>query len=253
MIRQTTVSGEKLLAGLVTDDRLEIADHLRKRVRADHRSDRVDVVVRILQVFLEGAVHCFLERRRAAGDGHQLAAEDLHLGDVGVFLLDVHLAHVDLAGDADQRAGGGQSDTMLAGTGLGDHLGLAHELGQQCLAQAMIDLVRAGVVQVFALQVNLRTTELLGQPPRMEDRARPAHIVGEQCGQFLLEILALADFLVGQVDVVHGLLEVRRDQLAAVGAEVSVGVGHGSETSIGRHGFISAGEKRGGGAYAGRS
>ncbi len=98
--------------------------------------------------------------------------------------------------------------------------------------------------------MDLRAAELFGEAPGVEDRARPAHIVGEQCRQFLLEILALADFLVGQVDVVHGLLEVRRDQLAAVGAEVSVGVGHGSETRIGRHGFISAGEK-GAPVYAG--
>ncbi len=241
LVRQATMPGEKLAARLLTDDRLEIADHLRERMRADHRADGVEVVLRILQVFLEGAVHRFLERRRASGDRHQLAAEDLHLGDVGMFLLDVHLAHVDFAGDAHQRAGGGQGDTVLAGAGLGDHLGLAHEPGKQCLAQTVIDFVCPGVIQVLALQVNLRATELLGEAPSMEDRARPAHVVGEQGCQFLLEILALADLFVGQVDVVHRLLEVRRHQLATVGAEVAVGVGHGSETRIGRHGFISAG------------
>ncbi len=34
------------------------------------------------------------------------------------------LAHVDLAGDADQRAGGGQRHAVLTGAGFGDHLGL---------------------------------------------------------------------------------------------------------------------------------
>jgi len=207
--------------------------------------------VRILQVFLEGAIHRFLERRCAAGDRYQLAAEDLHLGDVRVFLLDVHLAHMNLAGNADQRAGGSQGNPVLAGASLRDHLLLAHEFGQQRLAQAVIDLVRAGVVQVFALQINLRTAELLGQPPRMEDRAWPTHVVGEQCGQFLLEVIALANFLVGEVDVVHRLLEVRWDQLAAIGAEISVGVGHGGEARIGRHELISAGGMGEGCCYAG--
>ncbi|MNJ48047.1 hypothetical protein D3C77_432280 [compost metagenome] len=238
LIGQAAMFGEELLAGLGTDDRLEIADHLRERMRADHRTDGVDVIVRVLQVLLEGAVHRFLERRRAAGHRHQLAAEDLHLGDVGVFFLDVHLAHVNLAGNSHQRAGGGQGHAVLAGAGFGDDLGLAHELGQQRFAQAVVDLVRAGVVEVFAFQVDLRAAELFRQAPGVEDRAGASDVVGEQTGQFLLEVFALADFLVGGVDVVHCLLEVRRYQLAAVGAEVAERVGHGCKVRVLSHGVL---------------
>jgi hypothetical protein len=41
---------------------------------------------------------------------------------------------------------------MLAGAGFGDDAGLAHALGEQDLADAVVDLVRAGVVQLFALE-----------------------------------------------------------------------------------------------------
>jgi hypothetical protein len=39
-------------------------------------------------------------------------------------------------------------------------LGLCHALGEHGLADGVVDLVRAGVVQVFALQENLRPAHL---------------------------------------------------------------------------------------------
>ena len=52
---------------------------------------------------------------------------------------------------------------MLAGAGLGDDARLAHALGEQDLAQAIVDLVRAGVIEVFALEIDLRAAQMLGQ------------------------------------------------------------------------------------------
>ncbi len=44
---------------------------------------------------------------------------------------------------------------MLAGARLGDDALLAHAQGQQTLADGVVDLVGAGVQQVFALEVDL--------------------------------------------------------------------------------------------------
>src|SRR5262245_60262465 len=52
------------------------------------------------------------------------------------------------------RCGG---DTVLACACLGDDPFLAHPLCQKNLAEAVVDLVAAGVVQVLALEVDLRT------------------------------------------------------------------------------------------------
>ena len=41
---------------------------------------------------------------------------------------------------------------MLTGAGLGDDARLAHPLGEQRLAERVVDLVRAGMRQVFALE-----------------------------------------------------------------------------------------------------
>jgi siroheme synthase len=68
---------------------------------------------------------------------------------------------------------------VLAGAGLGDHALLAHALREQRLADHVVDLVRAGVVQVFALQVDLRAAEHLAPALRVIDRRRPADEVLE--------------------------------------------------------------------------
>jgi hypothetical protein len=67
---------------------------------------------------------------------------------------------------------------MLAGAGFGDDPGLAHALGQQDLPEAVVDLVRAGVVQLVALEVDLRAAEMLGQPLGEIERRRPAGVMG---------------------------------------------------------------------------
>jgi hypothetical protein len=45
---------------------------------------------------------------------------------------------------------------------LGDHAALAEPLCKQRLPDAVVDLVRAGVIEILALQPDLRATELPG-------------------------------------------------------------------------------------------
>ena len=66
---------------------------------------------------------------------------------------------------AEQGGGGGGGDAVLAGAGLGDEPGLAHALGEQGLAEHVVDLVRAGVVEVLALEQQAEA-EPLGQVAR---------------------------------------------------------------------------------------
>ena len=54
--------------------------------------------------------------------------------------------------EAEERRRGGRGHAVLAGAGLGDQPRLAHALGQQRLAEHVVDLVRAGVVEVLALE-----------------------------------------------------------------------------------------------------
>ena len=73
----------------------------------------------------------------------------------------VLLAHVDHALEAQQRADRGGRHAVLAGAGLGDDAPLAHAPRKQTLAQAVVDLVRAGVQQILALEVDPRAAQRL--------------------------------------------------------------------------------------------
>ena len=76
---------------------------------------------------------------------------------------------------------------MLAGAGFRDHALLAHAHGEQALPEAVIDFVRAGVEQVFALDINARAAEMLGEPrSNCSGVGRPAKFV-QQIVEFRLK------------------------------------------------------------------
>jgi hypothetical protein len=155
-VGQAARAREHLCARLATDHALEIADQLGIGVRASGRADDVEGVVDIGDPVAQRLVHRVLERARARRDRHHLCAQQLHAEHVGGLTRHVGRAHVDDAGQAKARADGGRRHAMLARAGFGDDAGLAHAHGQKDLADAVVDLVRAGVVELVALEPDLR-------------------------------------------------------------------------------------------------
>ena len=86
---------------------------------------------------------------------------------------------------------------MLAGTGLGYDLGLAHALGKQRLTKDIIDLVRAGVVQLVSLQIQFGPAIMGCQPLGEIERARPTDIMGLVVSQLACELGICCRGLVG--------------------------------------------------------
>ena len=157
------------------------------RMRAGDGADEVVGVVHVGDPVAQRLVHRVLQRRGAGGHRLHLGAQQLHAEHVGLLPLDVGGAHVDGAGQAEQRAHGSGGDAVLAGAGLGDDAGLAHAPGQQDLAHAVVRLVAAGVVQLVALEIDLRAAELPGQPLGEPERAGPADIMLQVALQLGLE------------------------------------------------------------------
>ena len=80
---------------------------------------------------------------------------------------------------------------MLTGSGLGDDARLAHPPRQQGLSDAVVDLVGAGVIQVFALQVDARAAGFLREAFGKVQRRRPADVVVQVVGKLTLEFRIL--------------------------------------------------------------
>ena len=120
-----------------------------------------------------------LERPRPGVDRRDRRAQHPHALDVGRLAADVLGAHVHDALEPEQRARGGRGDAVLAGAGLGDDPRLAHALGEQRLAERVVDLVRAGVVEVLALEPDLAARRL-AEPLGVVERRGAADVVAQQ-------------------------------------------------------------------------
>ena len=158
--------------------------------------------------------------------GHDLRAQHLHAKDVQRLPLAIHRAHIDHAFQPEHRGDRGGGDAVLARARLGDDARLAHAPRQQDLADAVVDLVRAGVEQVFALEINLRPAQLAREPLGKIQRRRAA-------AKLLQVILELAlKFRVALRPEIFGLQLLQRMHQrlrhipAAVGAEMAARIRH---------------------------
>ena len=120
-------------------------------------------------------------------NGHDFRAEHLHAIHVEHLAFAIHRAHVNDAFHPEHRADRRGRHAVLACTGLGDDARLAHALGEEDLAHGVVDLMRAGVVQVFALEINLRAAEFFREAfGKIKRRGTPDEF-GEIVGKFFLE------------------------------------------------------------------
>ncbi len=125
--------------------------------------------------------------------------------------------------EVEVRGGRRGRDTMLAGAGLGDDPLLAHPLGEQRLAEHVANLVRAGVVQVLALEQNPRAG-LRGQPLRLVEQARGAAVFPQHPGQLGGELVVGERFVKLDVELVEGRDQCLRHEPSAVQAEIAAGI-----------------------------
>src|SRR5919199_2400250 len=116
-------------------------------------------------------------------------------------------------------------EPVLAGPGLGDDPLLTDPLGERGLAQHVVDLVRAGVVEVLALEPDARPAGVLGEPGHLGDRARPAGVVTLQRGELLDEGRVDAHRAVGLGQLVERGDQRLRHEPATEDPEVAGGVG----------------------------
>src|SRR5690606_3127350 len=161
-----------------------------------------------------------------------LRAEQPHAEDVQRLAMNVDLAHVDDAVEAEQGAGGRGGDAVLAGPGFGDDALLAHALREERLAEGVVDLVGAGVGEVLALEEDARTfatADFRREALRLVEGCRAADVLLRKLIDLGLERRVVLDLLVRRRELVDGRHQGFRRELAAEATEVAAGVRARSE------------------------
>ena len=222
-VGQTAGKFQHLGAGFAADDGLEVAHHERVGVRAHGGTQHIEGLG-LVDPHLQGFVHGFLEGTLAAHGRMHAGAQHLHAGHVEVLADDVHFTHADDAFQAHEGGTGRGAHAMLARAGLGDDTGLAHALGQQTLADGVVDLVGAQMVEVFALEPDLRAAQLLAEVAAVEDRAGTTGKVQQQALHLLREFGVGQGFLEGLVQFVQAGLDGIGHILAAVRTKEALAV-----------------------------
>ncbi len=118
---------------------------------------------------------------------------------------------------------------MHAGAGLGDDARLAHALGQQDLAEHVVHLMRAGVIEVLALEIDLGAAEMRGQPLGEVQGRGPADIVLEITSHLRLERRIGLGLGIGFFQIEDQRHQGFGDETAAELAKMAAVIGAGSK------------------------
>ena len=204
---------------------LEIANHHGEGMGAENGADAVDSIVVFFHVAFKSGVYRFFQGLLACGDGDDVGAQHFHTDDIGVLLGNIHSAHVNVTLQAEVCSGGGKSHTVLAGTGFGNDLLLAHELGKETFTHAVVQLVGTGVVEIFALEINLALAENTAQALAVIHGSRAALKLAADAAQFIDKLRTLADLKIRIVDLLECRNQFGGQECAAVLTEITVLIG----------------------------
>ena len=159
-----------------------------------------------------------LQRLRAEVDAAHLRAEQPHPLDVGTLAAHVLFAHVDDAVEARSARHRRGGDAVLAGAGLGDDPLLTEPPREHRLAERIVQLVRAGVEKVLALEVDpFPGCEALCE----RERRRAARVRRQQVVQLGAEEVVGERLAPAALQLVERQDQRLGDVAAAVGAEVA--------------------------------
>ena len=143
---------------------------------ADCRPDDIICVGRmaapVADRFIGRIFQCHITR--SYGDDRR--AQHLHFLHVCMLAFHIRLTHINDTFHIHQRTDSSGCHAVLSGSRLGYDTGFSHPAGQQDLSDRVVDLMSAGMVQIFTLQIYLAAIHLT-QPFSLIERRRAADIV----------------------------------------------------------------------------
>src|SRR6266849_67077 len=211
-----------LAARLASDNGLEVTYDHRVRMGSGGRTNQVVGIANGRDPVAQRFIERVFEAPGAGVDRDDLCAQQLHPENVERLPLDVDAPHEHFTFAFEQRSHRGGRHSMLSGAGFRRDARLVHPHREQRLSERIVNLVRAGMAEVFALDVNLRAAELGGQVGGKEERSRASDKLARIALQVLAELEVAARVLVRQLQLQQGRHQGLGDVAASIQAEVSV-------------------------------
>ena len=148
-------------------------------------------------------------------------AEQTHFINVQCLTLRVFLPHKYFTFHAHQCRRCRCRHSVLTGSGLRNDTGFPHFLRQQYLTEHVVDLMCAGMVQILALQVNLRAAKILRHMCRIVQAGGPTGILIEQLCQLPVKFRIIFIMKVCLFQFDHCIHQCLWDILASVDSKSS--------------------------------
>ena len=120
-------------------------------MRASHSANNVVRVIDIGYPIAHSLVHSVLKCFRARRHRYDVGTHQFHAIYVQTLAMNIFFAHVNITRQTQSGGYRRCRNTVLTSSGLRDDTRLTHALSQQSLADGIANLVRAGVIKVFAL------------------------------------------------------------------------------------------------------
>src|SRR5690606_2375296 len=126
------------------------------------------------------------------------------------------------------------SHAVLPRPCLGDDPPFPHPLGKEDLADGVVDLVSAGVVEILSLEEDLRAPDLLREALREIERRRAPHVVLELLVKLGDKLWIFPCLFVSRGQFLNGGNEGLRDEAPPVLAKVAGSNAHKRIASLSR-------------------
>ena len=118
-----------------------------------------------------------------------------------------------------------RADAVLPSAGFGDDAPLAHAPRQQALPQRIVDLVRAGMGEVFTLEVYLRAAQRFAETAGMRNRRRAARVGALQVTQIFVKLWISDGVGIGALQFVERRHDCLGHKAPAELAEIAARIG----------------------------
>src|SRR5581483_4318793 len=138
-------------------------------------------------------------------------------------------AHEHDALKTELRADRRRRNAMHAGAGFRDDALFAHAPRQHDLAEHVVHLVRTGVIEILALEIDFRAAEMLRHALREIEGGRTSDVMREMPVQFFLKGRVFARLGIGLFQIKDQRHQRLGDEAAAINAEMPGFVGTGFE------------------------